>query len=60
MVDIAVKAIIENQLNQPNAIQIKPAIKKPIFSNHKITKEEIPLGPEMRSTGETLEFYEIS
>ena len=35
---------------------IKKARKEPVFSNYKITKQEVPLGCEMRSTGEALYF----
>ncbi len=58
MVDLAIQAIFNNKFDIPK-MDIKPAIKRPIFSNHKITNQDIELGPEMRSTGETLEKINI-
>ena len=58
MIDLAIKAIVNgDNFNSyiPNYM-ITPAIKKPIFSNHKITTENVALSPEMRSTGEILEW----
>lgn len=53
MIDLAIQAILNSDFDIPK-YKIKPAIKKPIFSNSKITKEAILLGPEMKSTGEEL------
>ena len=47
--------LIENPFKTPQ-FNVRPAVKKAVFSNEKITQEKIPLGPEMRATGETLEF----
>ena len=55
IVDMAVKAIFGEKLNIPS-FKIKNAIKKPIFSNNKITNENIQTGVEMHSTGEVLDF----
>jgi len=55
MVDLAIQAIFQGEFSTPQ-MKIKPAIKKPIFSNHKITQELISLDPEMRSTGEILQW----
>ena len=55
IVDMAIKAIFGEKLHIPS-FTIKNAIKKPIFSNNKITNENIPTGVEMHSTGEILDF----
>ena len=48
IVDMAIKAIFGEKLHIPS-FKIKNAVKKPIFSNNKITNENIP-------TGEVLDF----
>lgn len=55
IVDMAVKAIFGEKLHIPS-FKIKNAVKKPIFSNNKITNKNIPTGVEMKSTGEVLVF----
>lgn len=55
IVDMAIRAIFGEKLNVPS-FKIKNAIKKPIFSNNKITNENVTTGVEMKSTGEILEF----
>ena len=55
LVDLAVQALLGKRISIPN-FTIQKAIKKPVFSNDKITNKEIPLDVEMKSTGEILEF----
>lgn len=55
MVDLAIQAIMNGNLKIPK-YSIKSAVKKPVFSNFKITNEIVDLGPEMRSTGEELKW----
>ena len=55
VVDMAVKAIFGEKLHIPS-FKIKNAVKKPIFSNNKITNDNVVAGVEMKSTGEILEF----
>ncbi len=55
MVDLAIQAIVNGNFIKPKVL-IKPAIKKPVFSNYKITDQLVHLSPEMRSTGEILVF----
>ena len=55
LVDLAVQAALGKKISVPHFI-IKKAVKKPVFSNNKITTETVPLGVEMKSTGEVLEF----
>jgi carbamoyl-phosphate synthase large subunit len=53
MIDLAIQSIMNHDFDIPK-YKIQPAMKKPIFSNSKITKETITLGPEMKSSGEEL------
>ena len=55
IVDMAVKAIFCEKLHIPS-FKIKNAVKKPIFSNNKITNDNVIAGVEMKSTGEVLVF----
>lgn len=55
LIDLAVQSMLGKKIATPN-FTIKKAIKKPIFSNSKITNESVSLGVEMKSTGEILEF----
>ena len=55
MVDLGAQAVLGKEISVPHFI-IKKAVKKPVFSNNKITTETVPLGVEMKSTGEVLEF----
>ena len=57
LVDIAIKAILGEKIYIPK-YSIRKARKEPVFSNYKITKEDIKPGVEMRSTGEALHFDE--
>ncbi len=55
LVDLAIQAVLGKKVVVPK-FNIKKAIKKPIFSNQKITADNVPTGVEMKSTGEVLEF----
>ena len=55
LVDLGAQAVLGKKISVPHFI-IKKAVKKPVFSNNKITTEIVPLGVEMKSTGEVLEF----
>ena len=55
LVDLAVKAVLGGKIVVPK-FEVRKAIKKPIFSNNKITNENVSLDVEMKSTGEVLEF----
>ena len=55
LVDLAIQAVLGKKVVVPN-FKIKKAVKKPVFSNQKITTDNISAGVEMKSTGEVLEF----
>jgi carbamoyl-phosphate synthase large subunit len=55
MVKVATRCILGQSLkSQGYAPGLFPAVKAPVFSFQKLTGVDIPLGPEMKSTGEIL------